>query len=598
MVGVWGYPPDICFTPFLARKGVRGMVEGNLSTLWKAGRRSVNENIIVITGFSGTGKSRVGRAVAELLGWEFVDTDEEVVRRAGKPIARIFEEEGEESFRVLERQAVKEACAGHRTVVASGGGAIVDTDSRAIMEANGYLVCLEARPETIYARLYDQRDVDEDPVVRPLLEGADSMERIRLLKDHREAAYATARWTVHTDSLSVEEVAQEVARAWRRMSGKESSTEQLFVGTPELAATVEASSGSCPLLVGWGLIPRLGELLRQAGVHGPFYVITDDRVGGRYMRAVQRSLQAAEFEAHSFTFPNGEKSKSLEMATRLYGWLAHRHAQRGHTLVALGGGVVGDLTGFVAATYNRGMGFVQVPTSVAAMVDASIGGKTAVDLPEAKNLVGAFYQPRLVVADVAALRTLPQRETMEGWAEAIKHGLIMDAGLFRVFEEQADQLLALEPELTTEVIRRSMAIKARVVSEDERETTGYRTLLNYGHTIGHGLEAATEYGQFLHGEGVSIGMMGAARIGERMGITPHEVVERQEAILRRFNLPVACPGVDLERVEAAMALDKKAEGASMRWVLLEGMGRAVVRNDVPQELVRQVLGELAESSRS
>ncbi|MFH1140973.1 MAG: 3-dehydroquinate synthase [Chloroflexota bacterium] len=553
----------------------------------------MNDNIIIITGFSGTGKSRVGRAVAQLLGWEFVDTDAEVVRRAGKPIARIFQEEGEESFRVMERQVVKEACAGHRIVVASGGGAIVDPDSRALMDASGFLVCLEARPEAIYARLHGQSDVEEGPVVRPLLEGADSMERIRLLKDHRQPVYAQARWTVHTDSLSVEEAAQEVARAWRRTSGKGAPTEHPFAGAPELAATVEASSGSCPLLVGWGLLPRLGELLRQAGIHGPLYVITDDRVGARYMRAVQRSIQAAEFEMHTFTFPNGEKSKSLEMATRLYVWLAHRHAQRGHTLVALGGGVVGDLTGFVAATYNRGMGFVQVPTSVVAMVDASIGGKTAVNLPEAKNLVGAFYQPRLVVADVAALRTLPQRETMEGWAEAIKHGLILDAGLLRTFEEQANQLLALEPELTTEVIRRSMAIKARVVSEDERETTGYRILLNYGHTIGHGLEAATEYGTFLHGEGVAIGMMGAARIGQRMGVTPTEVVERQEAILRRFNLPVACPGVDQERVEAAMALDKKAEGATMRWVLLDGMGHAVVRSDVPQELVRQVLRELA-----
>ncbi len=551
----------------------------------------MSDNIIIITGFSGTGKSRVGKAVAQLLGWELVDTDDEVVRRAGKPIARIFQDEGEDAFRQMERQALQDACQGERRVVASGGGAIMDIASHDLMDSSGFLVCLEARPETIERRL--RQEAVDKPELRPLLQGGDTLARIRSLKQQRQPAYASARWTVHTDSLSVEEVAQEVARAWRRTSGKAAATEHPFAGTPELAATVEASSGSCPLLVGWGLLPRLGELLHQAGIHGPLYVITDDRVGARYMRAVQRSLQAADFEAHSFTFPNGEKSKSLEMATNLYGWLAHRHAQRGHTLVALGGGVVGDLTGFVAATYNRGMGFVQVPTSMAAMMDASIGGKTAVNLPEAKNLVGAFYQPRLVVADVAALKTLPPRETMEGWAEAIKHGLILDAGLFRTFEEQADQLLALEPEMTTEVIRRSMAIKARVVSEDERETTGYRTLLNYGHTIGHALEAATEYGTFLHGEGVSIGMMGAARIGQRMGVTPKDVVERQEAILRRFNLPVACPGVDLERVEAAMALDKKAEGASMRWVLLDGMGHAVVRSDVPQELAREVLRELA-----
>ncbi len=550
-------------------------------------------NNIILTGFSGTGKSRVGQAVARLLGWEFVDTDQAVVRNAGKSIDRIFQQDGEPAFRKLEHDAIQEACRGQRRVVATGGGAVTFPRNLEVMDASGFLVCLEALPETIYQRLRAQQESAAEPEVRPLLEGTDPLSRIRDLKAQRQSAYARAHWTVHTDRLSVEAVAQEVVRAWRQTSGKAQAIATPFEGAPELAATVEASSGSCPLLVGWGLIRRLGELLRQAQINGPVYVIADSNVSGKYMRTVQRSLQELDIETHTFTFPAGEPSKSLEMATRLYGWLVQRKAQRGHTLVALGGGVTGDLTGFVAATYNRGMGFVQVPTSMAAMMDASIGGKTAVNLPEAKNLVGAFYQPRLVVADVSALETLPHRETMEGWAEAIKHGLILDAGLFKTFEEEADLLLALEPELTTSVIRRSMAIKARVVSEDERETTGYRTLLNYGHTIGHGLEAATEYGKFMHGEGVAVGMMGAARIGVEMGITPRDVLKRQEAVLRRFDLPVSCPGVDLERVEAAMALDKKAEGTSMRWVLLEDVGRAVVRRDVPQDLVRQVLRELA-----
>ena len=552
---------------------------------------NVNTNNIIITGFSGTGKSRVGEAVARVLGWEFLDTDEEIVRRAGKSIDLIFRDEGEEAFRMLERELVREACDGQRRVIATGGGAVMDAGNSEVMDGAGVLVCLEARPDTIYRRLRNEKGSQRGPVVRPLLEDPDPMELIRSLKGQRQPAYALAHWTVHTDRLSVEDVAHEVVRAWRRVSGKE-SVEDPFAGGPDLAAVVETSSGSCPLLVGWGLIPRLGQILRQAGIRGPVHLISDNRVYMPYMRQAQLSLQESEIEAHTFIFPAGERSKSLEMATRLYGWLAERRAQRSHTLIALGGGVVGDLTGFVAATYNRGMAFVQVPTSLAAMVDASIGGKTAVDLPAAKNLVGAFHQPRLVVADVAALRSLPQRETKEGWAEAIKHGLILDAGLFQTFEEQGEQLMALEPEMTTDAVRRSMAIKARVVSEDERETTGYRMLLNYGHTIGHALEAATEYGQFLHGEAVSIGMMGAAMIGQRMGVTPPEVVKRQEAVLRRFNLPLACPGVDLERIEAAMALDKKADGKSIRWVLLEGVGWAVLRDDVPQELVRQVLREL------
>ena len=548
---------------------------------------------ILLTGFSGTGKSRVGQAVARVLGWRSVDTDDRIARDAGKPIAAIFQEDGEPAFRGRERGLLQEVANGQRQVVATGGGAFVDPDNAGLMLQSGIVVCLEARPETILQRL--QSEAGEDSLaVRPLLDGPDPLERIRALKAERQAAYARAHWTVHTDGLSIEQVVQEVVRGWRVVSGQGTDDAvAAYSEDPDLAATVEASSGSYPVLVGWELLPRLGQLLSAGGISGPVYLITDDRVFDSHGRVAQVALHQGGIAADTLILPAGEQSKSLDMAQHLYEWLSQRRAQRGHTLVAMGGGVVGDLTGFVAATYNRGMGFVQVPTSLAAMVDASVGGKTAVNLPSGKNLVGAFHQPRLVVADVAALRTLPKRETMEGWAEAIKHGLILDSALFDDFERHADALLALEPETTTDIIRRSVAIKARVVSEDERETAGYRTLLNYGHTIGHALEAATEYGRLLHGEAVAVGMMGAARIGERLGLTPPEAVGRQEALLRRFDLPLRCPEVDLERVSSAMALDKKAVGKAIRWVLLESVGRAVVRSDVPDTLVQDVLRDLA-----
>jgi 3-dehydroquinate synthase len=229
---------------------------------------------------------------------------------------------------------------------------------------------------------------------------------------------------------------------------------------------------------------------------------------------------------------------------------------------------------------------------MAAMVDAAIGGKVAVNLPQAKNLVGAFYQPLAVLADVQALSTLGQRELSEGWAEAIKHGLILDANLVDIFEEHAEALMNVEPEISTEVIRRSMAIKAEVVSQDERETLGIRILLNYGHTIGHALESSTEYGRFLHGEGVAIGMMGAGRLAQQLGMIPAEVVERQRLLLERFNLPVKASGVSVQDVRQAMSLDKKVQSGTNRWVLLEDVGRAVVRQDVPWELVEETLNEL------
>ena len=361
----------------------------------------------------------------------------------------------------------------------------------------------------------------------------------------------------------------------------------------DLAAVVTHSTGSYPILVGYGLLDTLGVRLRDLEMGGPVYIITDERVLSPYGRRVQLSLQQSGIESHCFAIPAGEQSKGLAMAETLYRWLAEKAAERGHAVVAVGGGVVGDLAGFVAATFVRGMPFVQVPTSMAAMVDASIGGKVAVNLSQGKNLVGAFHQPKMVLADVSALSTLGKRELAEGWAEAIKHGLILDAELFHLFEENAEDLMDVGNQaLALDIIRRSVAIKAEVVSEDERETLGRRTLLNYGHTIGHALEAATGYGQYLHGEAVSVGMMGAARVSQRMGMITEEVVERQRRLLERFSLPTSAPDVDGQRVFEAMAMDKKIERGSIKWVLLEGLGTAVVRKDVPTGLVEETVNDL------
>jgi 3-dehydroquinate synthase len=295
-----------------------------------------------------------------------------------------------------------------------------------------------------------------------------------------------------------------------------------------------------------------------------------------------------------FLLPPGEQSKSLEMARHLYSWLAGRRAERGHAVLSVGGGVAGDLGGFVAATFLRGMPFAQVPTSLLAMMDASIGGKVAVDLPQGKNLVGAFYQPRFVLTDVQALASLPDRELSSGWAEALKHGLILDKPLVCDFEERRDEIRALDAVVATDVIRRSVSIKADVVSRDEKETLGVRVLLNYGHTIGHAIEAATGYGSFLHGEAVSVGMMGAAYIGEATGLMPGQDVARQRRLLESYGLPVSNPGMDVDAVSQAMLSDKKTVGKSIRWVLLDGIGKAVVRDDVPPEVVTETLERLAE----
>jgi 3-dehydroquinate synthase len=332
--------------------------------------------------------------------------------------------------------------------------------------------------------------------------------------------------------------------------------------------------------------------MADAGLAGRAYLISDSMVHARWGAAAEEALRTAGLRAASRVVPAGETSKSLETAAAIYDWLISQRAERGDAIVALGGGMVCDLAGFVAATFVRGLPLVHVPTSLLAMVDAAIGGKVAVNHKEAKNLIGAFYQPRLVLADVSTLQTLPPRELTAGWAEVIKHALIMDEGLLHLLEENADAVMSLEPTLAAEVISRSIAIKAAVVGEDEREETGRRTILNYGHTIGHGLEAAAEYAGMLHGEAVAVGMAGAARIARRLGLLPPEVAERQDALIARFGLPLRASGVDASRVLAAMALDKKVKGGAIRWVLLEGIGQPTIHRDVPPALVEEVVGEL------
>jgi 3-dehydroquinate synthase len=329
-----------------------------------------------------------------------------------------------------------------------------------------------------------------------------------------------------------------------------------------------------------------------------------------YGSKVEQVLKDAGSRVNSFVVPAGEQTKSMDSVIKIYDFLVEHRAERDDIIVALGGGMVGDLAGFVAATFLRGMPWIQVPTSLVAMVDASIGGKVGVNHPEGKNLIGAFYQPSFVLTDVQALTTLPQRELISGWAEVIKHGLTLDKEYFEFLESNVSKVAKLEPELVTRAIARSAAIKAQVVSQDEREREGKRTILNYGHTIGHGLEAATRYKRFLHGEAVAIGMMGAAKLSQRLGFFPPAAVERQRALLKKFGLPTSLRAetasqrrggklsnlkLNLGGITKAMELDKKVRARAIRWVLLQDIGKTVIRSDVHREDISAVLQELVES---
>jgi len=333
---------------------------------------------------------------------------------------------------------------------------------------------------------------------------------------------------------------------------------------------VNSNSRGYDICIGSDLLRQVGDLVGPLGLGNHVGLVTHPALAELYAPTVQDALCRAGHEVSLHTVPPGEESKSLEQTVGLCRALVRARLDRGSALIALGGGVIGDLTGFVAATLYRGVPFINLPTTLLAQVDSSVGGKTGVNLPEGKNLVGAFHQPSLVVADVLTLRTLPEREFRSGLAEVVKHGMIADPTLFENLESLADRILAREPATLQDIVARSCAIKAKVVETDERES-GLRAMLNFGHTVGHAIEAALGYGKVTHGEAVAQGMLVAAALSVRRGLCPEKDLARLQALLNRFGLlGLALPPP--ESLETYMVSDKKARDGVLQFVLTRGVG--------------------------
>jgi 3-dehydroquinate synthase len=353
---------------------------------------------------------------------------------------------------------------------------------------------------------------------------------------------------------------------------------------------VPLGTRSYDIRVGPGLLSRLGHECARLKLQGPCAIISDTNVAPRYARAAQQALRQAGIPSTLITVPAGEKAKSLKTVHACYDQLAAQRLERKSFIVALGGGVVGDLAGFVAATYLRGVAFVQVPTTLLAQVDSSVGGKVGVNLKAGKNLVGAFYQPRLVLCDLDTLGTLPKREYRAGLAEVIKYGIIYDAALFRRLERDLPGLLRREPGTLAAVVARCCEIKAEVVGQDETES-GLRAILNFGHTIGHALEAISHYGKYLHGEAISIGQVGAAGLsGQLLGL-PKRDIDRMAGLFRRAGLPteVRLSPARQKQLLSAMQLDKKVSGGEIKFVLARRIGKVAFGQKVPAGLLRQAI---------
>jgi 3-dehydroquinate synthase len=525
---------------------------------------------IFLIGLPAAGKTTTGRALAQWLRWSFLDLDDLIAARAGKSVAAIFADEGEARFRELESATLIAVSARERAVIATGGGVGENPANRALMHETGYAICLEVTPATALQRLSleaEGRGIAMS-VARPLLAGTDALARLGELQTRRQKWYGDADLIIDANVEAPDTIAQHIV-ASLAIAGSLAGN-----GAPPSSRRIATATGApYDSVIGWGALAGLAQRLERLNAPRRLSIITDSLVAPLYEDEVAEVLRQAGFDPATHVIPAGEANKTLDHWRSVLDWLAARRAERGEYLIALGGGVVGDLAGFAAATYLRGVPLVHVPTSLLAQVDSSIGGKVGVDLPQGKNLVGAFYPPQLVVADPALLLTLPRRQFVAGWAECIKLGVALDIDYFAFLEGHADALLRLEPGRLCDAIARAVAIKAGVVERDERERDE-RALLNYGHTLGHAIEQVTGYERWLHGEAVAIGMAFAARLGLQIGVTPAEIVERQDALLRHIGLPTRLDDEPLEALVDAMAHDKKARDGTLRWVLPTALGQS------------------------
>jgi 3-dehydroquinate synthase len=355
---------------------------------------------------------------------------------------------------------------------------------------------------------------------------------------------------------------------------------------------VDLGQRSYRVVICQGCLPELGPLIAQVSPVGRIVLVTAAPIHRLYGSTVRKALKNAGLRPQCFMVPDGERAKSLRWASYLHEQLIRAKYERGTTIIALGGGVIGDLTGFVASTYLRGVRFVQIPTTLVAQVDASVGGKTAVNHPRGKNLIGTFYQPALVLADVSVLRTLQMRDLIGGLAEVVKYGVIADERLFRYVEAHAAELLASDLTALERVVVASVRIKAGVVGKDEREA-GLRRILNYGHTLGHAIETVTGYGRFHHGEAIAIGMQFAAGLSARLGLCDAALLQRQGQLLRRLGLPTGLPPrLNRGRLMAAMTHDKKVKDRRLHFVLPERIGMVRVE-PVDDRVIRKALADFA-----
>ena len=525
---------------------------------------------IVLVGLMGAGKTSIGRRLAARLGLPFRDADAEIELAAGRTIPELFSRFGESDFRDGERRVIRRLLAGEPIVLATGGGAFMDPSTRAAIRARGVSVWLRCTLPTLVRRVASRTN-------RPLLNKGDPAVILGELMKVRHPVYAESDVVVDCGDEPPDITTKRVLTAleqWRQPR----------------RLRVALASTSYDVVVGPGLLDRAGALLAEVLPQKRVVVVTDETVAGLHLPALLAGLAETGIDAKPIVVPPGEASKSIAAYTGLVDEMLDMGVERRTTVIALGGGVVGDLAGFAAATTLRGLPFVQVPTTLLAQVDSSVGGKTGINMRQGKNLLGAFHQPRMVLADSGVLATLPPRELRAGYAEIAKAGLIGDAAFFAWCELHAAALVNGDDDVQAEAVLRACAFKAEVVGDDEREEkpNNGRALLNLGHTFGHAMEAEVGYGGgLLHGEAVAAGLGLAFRLSARLGYCDQEDAVRVSDHLESVGLPSG-PNMlnrrfSASRLIANMRRDKKMRDGKLHFVLARGIGAAFTTGDVLPE---------------
>jgi shikimate kinase/3-dehydroquinate synthase len=543
---------------------------------------------VYLVGLMGAGKTTIGRQLARALGMRFVDSDHEIESRTGASIPWIFEIEGEPAFRRREAEVIRDLTSRRGIVLATGGGAILNDANRALLKERGTVIYLRASINSILARTAHDKN-------RPLLQTADPRKKLEELLAQREPLYMEmADLVIDTGRPNVQSMVQTIVNqldALACQAAPNCVTKAQTTMIEKILLNVELDERSYPIAIGPSLLDDAG-LLAKYIAGKKVAIISNETVAPLYMERVRAPLLAAGKEVIEVVLPDGEEHKHWESLMKIFDALLANKADRKTTLVALGGGVIGDMTGYAAASYMRGVDFVQVPTTLLSQVDSSVGGKTGINHPLGKNMIGAFYQPKAVIADTSTLETLPVRELSAGLAEVIKYGCIIDVPFFEWIEANMGLLMARDKGALAYAIARSCEIKADVVRQDEREG-GLRAILNFGHTFGHAIEAGMGYGAWLHGEAVGCGMVMAADLSQRLGFIDQATVERIRDLVAAAGLPIVAPNLGTERWLELMEVDKKNEGGAIKFILLEPLGKARITT-APQDLLLQTLAACTE----